>query len=374
MSYRKGMVNKERLTNLLIDLCKTDSASRNERLMADKVKGMLTELGFVLHEDDAAAKLGGNTGNLYARLEGTAPGEPILFCAHLDRVTPGLGIQPRIENGALVSDGSTILGSDDAAGLSAILEAVRVVKEQNLPHPTVELCLTVCEELGMLGSRQVDTSWFQSKIGFALDADQPVGEITIKAPNKATFTATFHGKASHAGLAPEKGISAIQMAGVALSRMKLLRIDEETTANIGTISAEGRINIVPGTCTIAGEARSLDEDKLQAQVAGMREAMESAAREFGGKVEIDLVWANTGLHLGPESPSVARAARAAKLIGVEPKFVSVGGCSDASILSRMGLETTVLSMGFEEVHSVRERMPLDQLEAVTEWALAIIAG
>lgn len=372
MTYRKGMVNKERLTNQLIDLCKTDSASRNERLMADKMKAMLTELGFVVHEDDAAAKVGGNTGNLYCRLEGTAPGEPVLFCAHLDRVTPGLGIQPRIENGALVSDGTTILAADDAAGLSAILEAVRVLKENNLPHPTIELCLSVCEEMSMLGSRQVDISWFQSKMGFALDADQPVGEITIKAPNKATFTATFHGKTAHAGLAPETGISAIQMAGVALSRMKLLRIDEETTANIGTISTEGRVNIVPGTCVITGEARSLDEDKLQAQVAGMREAMESAAREFGGKVDIDLVWANTGLHLTPESPSVARAARAAKKMGVEPKCVAVGGCSDASILSQKGLETTVLSMGFEAVHSTAERMPLDQLEAVAEWALAII--
>lgn len=372
MTYRKGMVNRERLTNLLIDLCKTDSASRNERLMADKMTAMLTELGFLVHEDDAAAQLGGNTGNLYARLEGTAPGEPVLFCAHLDRVTPGLGIQPRIENGALVSDGTTILGADDAAGLSAILEAVRVLQEQNLPHPTIELCLTVCEELSMLGSRLVDTAWFQSKIGFALDADQPVGEITIKAPNKATFTATFTGKAAHAGLAPEKGISAVQMAAAAISRMKLLRIDEETTANIGSISAEGRVNIVPETCTITGETRSLDEDKLQAQVAHMRDAMESAAAEFGGSVKIDLVFANTGLHLSPESPSVQRAARAARKIGVEPKCVAVGGCSDASILYQKGLETTVLSMGFEEVHSVRERMPLDQLEAVTEWALAII--
>lgn len=372
MTYRKGMVNAERLTNQLIDLCRTDSASRNERLMADKMKALLTDLGFTVREDDAGEKLGGNTGNLYARLEGTAPGEPVLFCAHLDRVTPGLGIQPRIENGAVVSDGTTILGADDAAGLAAILEAVRVIRERNLPHPTVELCLTVCEELSMLGSRQVDVSWFRSRIGFALDADQPVGEITIKAPNKATFTATFTGRASHAGLSPEKGISAVQIAAVAISRMRLLRIDEETTANIGSISAEGRVNIVPETCTITGETRSLNEEKLQAQIAHMRECMESAAAEFGGSVKIDLVVANTGLHLTPESPSVQRAARAARKIGVEPKCVAVGGNSDASILYQKGLETTVLSMGFEEVHSVRERMPLDQLEAVAEWALAII--
>jgi len=245
MAYTKGFVNQERITALLMDLCATDSGSRNERLMADKLKPMLMELGFAVREDDAGSKVGGNAGNLYGRLEGTAPGEPLLFSAHMDRVTPGLGVKPRLEGGAIVSDGTTILGSDDAAGIAAVLEAVRVLKERNLPYPTIEVGFTIGEEVGLLGARYLDYAWFSSKLGFALDSGGKVGEIVVKAPSQAKVNVTFRGKAAHAGVAPEKGVSAIQIAAVAISRMKLLRIDSETTDHIGPISTDGPTKIMP---------------------------------------------------------------------------------------------------------------------------------
>ncbi|MFZ5813883.1 MAG: M20/M25/M40 family metallo-hydrolase [Bacillota bacterium] len=374
MAYSKGMVNRERLTALLIELCATDSGSRRERQMADKLKAILADLGFLVMEDEAGEKVGGDAGNLYGRLQGTGDGEPLLFSSHMDRVTPGFGVKPRIEGNYLVSDGSTILGADDAAGLAAIIEAVKVLKERNLPHPTIEVAFTICEEVGLLGAKHLDETWFLSKLGFVLDSSGPVGEITVRAPNSAKISATFQGRAAHAGVAPEKGISAVQMAALAISRMKLLRVDEETTANIGSLVAEGPTNIVPERCTLMGETRSLNQEKLEAQIAHMTGAMEAAARELGGEVSIEVTRSYTGINLTADSPAVARAMRAAELIGAKPSLASSGGGSDANILNGKGIQTAVLGVGYEEIHSTQERMPLDQLEALAEWTLAVILG
>ncbi|HYG60582.1 MAG TPA: M20/M25/M40 family metallo-hydrolase [Symbiobacteriaceae bacterium] len=372
MAYTKGLVNRERVTSLLMELCATDSGSRNERQMADRLKPILAELGFAVQEDAAGSQVGGNAGNLYARLEGTAPGEAILFSSHMDRVTPGLGVKPRIEGDAIVSDGTTILGADDAAGLAAVIEAVQVLQEHNLPHPTIELGWTICEEVGLLGARNMDYSWFTSRLGFALDSGGQVGEIVVKAPSQAKVNATFRGKAAHAGVAPEKGVSAIQIAAVAISRMQLLRIDPETTANIGSIIAEGPTNIVPETCKIVAEARSLDQEKLETQVAEMIAAMERAAEELGGKVEYEVLRSYAAFNLSPESAPVKRAATAAELIGARVVITATGGGSDANIFNGNGIPMAVLGVGYEEIHSTRERMPIDQLVQLSEWALAIL--
>lgn len=374
MAYEKGLVNRERLTNLLLELCATDTGSRKERPMADKLKGLLSELGFTVHEDDAGAKVGGDAGNLYGRLEGTGSGEPLFFSSHMDRVTPSTGVKPRIAGDAVVSDGTTVLGADDAAGLATILESVRVLKERNLPHPTIEVAFTIGEESGLLGVRHVDASWFKAKIGFVPDSSDKVGEIVVKAPSQAKIYATFKGKASHAGVAPEKGISAIQMASHAIAKMNLLRIDEETTANIGSIITEGPTNIVPETCKIAAEARSIIQEKLEAQIAAMTKAMEEAASQFGGSVEIEVVHSYTAINLSAESKPVQMAMAAAKQIGVTPGLTASGGGSDANIFNGKGIATAVLGVGYEEIHSTRERMPLSQLHSLAEWILAIILG
>lgn len=374
MTYTKGMVNRDRIVQLLMDLCATDSNSRQERLMADKLKPILQELGFDVHEDEAGAKVGGNAGNLYARLPGTAQGEPLLFSSHMDRVTPGMGVKPSIRDGAIVSDGTTILGADDAAGLAAVLEAVRVLKERNLPYPTIELGWTICEEVGLLGARNLDYSWFTSRLGFALDSGGKVGEIVVKAPSQAKVNATFHGKAAHAGVSPEKGISAIQIAAVAISRMKLLRIDPETTANIGSISAEGPTNIVPETCKIVAEARSLVQEKLEQQVADMVDAMEAAAAELGGRVDVEVLRSYAAFNLSPDAAPVKRASAAAGKIGAPVSVTSTGGGSDANIFNQNGIAMAVLGVGYEDIHSTRERMPIDQLVDLAEWTLAIIQG
>lgn len=366
------MINKDRLHSRFMELCAIDSEPTGERLAADRLIELLTDLGFDVTEDDAGGKIGGTAGNLVARLPGSVPSEPLLFSCHLDRVTPGVGVQPRIEGNCIVSDGSTVLGADDAAGLSALLEGITTVRERGLPYPALELVLSVAEELALLGCRHFDTGQISSRTGFVLDAAGKVGEIVIQAPEQVKFQAVFHGRSAHAGFAPEQGVSAIQVAGVAISRMRLLRIDPETTANIGSISAIGPTNIISDRCELQGEVRSLDPAKLQDQIADLRRAMQSAAAEFGATVEITLQPCYPSYSVEEDAAPALRAARAARRMGVETRYTSSGGGSDANIFNNRGIPTVVLSCGYENAHTTGERMPLEQLELLAEWVLAII--
>lgn len=371
---RGRMIDTDRLYSIFMELCAVDSEPLGERLMADRMTVQLQALGFTVTEDDTGGKIGGNAGNLYARLAGTAPGEPLLFSCHLDRVVPGVGVKPRIEGDAIVSDGSTVLGADDAAGLAALLEAVTALQESGSLYPAIEVVLTVAEELALVGSSHFDLSPVVSRIGFVLDAGGPVGGIVVRAPQQYKFTAQFHGRSAHAGIAPEQGISAIQMAALAISRMELLRIDEETTANIGSISAVGPTNIVPERCELRGEVRSLDPAKVQFQLARLTEVIETAANESGGTVTVTTTPCYPALRLNETCEPAQRAARAAERIGVPVRFSGSGGGSDANYFNERGVPTVVLCCGYEKVHTTAERMPLDQLALLAGWVTEIIAG
>ncbi|BCS53618.1 M20/M25/M40 family metallo-hydrolase [Geobacter sp. SVR] len=366
------MINKERLYSSFMELCAIDSEPTRERLMADRLTDLLSGLGFIVTEDDAGQKIGGNAGNLMARLAGTGPGEPLLFSCHLDRVVPGTGVKPRIEGDFIVSDGTTVLGADDAAGLAAILEGVTTLRERKLPHPPIELVLTVAEELALAGSPHFDTDQITAGYGFVLDASGRVGEIVTQAPEQVKFKAVFHGRSTHAGAAPEQGSSAIQMAGVAISRMQLLRIDQETTANIGSISSVGPTNIVPDRCELEGEVRSLEPAKVRAQVAAVTNALESAAAEYGSTVDITVVPCYPAYRLAEDAAPVQRAARAARRIGVPVRFKPTGGGSDANIFNHKGITSVVLSCGYGKPHTTEERIALEQLALLAEWVVAII--
>lgn len=365
-------VNEQRLVGLLVELTATDSGSRQERLMADKVRQKLEQLGFTVEEDDAGAKVGGNAGNLKGRLKGTAPGPAILFSAHLDRVANGFGVKPQVRDGAVYSDGSTILGADDAAGIAAVLEAVQVLKENNLPYPTIEVAFTVCEEVGLLGAKELDAAWFTAAVGYALDGSGAVGTAYTRAPSQARLEATVFGRSAHAGVAPEQGINAIQVAGRALAAMPLGRIDAETTANIGIIQGGQATNIVPDTCKLTGEARSLDEEKLKAQLEAMQRAIEQACQEAGARAEVTIRPSYTSSRLTPEMPVVIRFEKACARLGLTPSLQATGGGSDANILNGKGLPTLVLGIGYEQIHSTQEYMPIAQLVQAAEMALALV--
>ncbi|MGE5140747.1 MAG: M20/M25/M40 family metallo-hydrolase, partial [Rudaea sp.] len=256
------MINQDRLVNTFLDLVRIDSPSGSEGEAAQYVAGVLRELGLEPRIDEM--------GNVTARLEGK--GKPLLLSAHMDNVEPGRGITPVIENGDIKSDGKTVLGADDLAGVAAILEGLRSLIEDQAEHIPLELAITTQEEVGLAGAKGLDLEQFKAKEGVVLDSGGAVGKITISAPTHNELDATITGKAAHSGSSPEKGIDAIRIAAEAITHMKLGRIDKETTANIGMIRGGTARNAVPEQVDLTGEARSRNPKKAERQIKAMKQA------------------------------------------------------------------------------------------------------
>lgn len=366
-------VNQQRLLDEFLELVQIDAATKDERLIADALKPKLEALGFSVTEDDTGAKIGGNTGNLIATLDGNKDAPALLFCAHMDRVEPGRGIKPVVEGGMVKSDGTTILASDDVAGIAAILEAVRVVQEQQIPHGRLEILFTVAEEGGLYGAKSLAPDMLQAEAGYFLDSGGPVGTIVVQAPAQKNVTVTIHGKAAHAGVAPEQGISAILVAAEALTKMKLGRIDAETTANFGVIQGGTATNIIPDRVDLKGEARSLVQEKLERQAEHMVEVIENTCAAHGVTADIVVGDSYGSFRLTEDDYVVKLAVQAAKALGLEPRLESTGGGSDANIINGYGVPSVILGMGYTNVHTTSEAIPVDQLNAAAQFVLQIIA-
>ncbi|WP_409178570.1 M20/M25/M40 family metallo-hydrolase [Brevibacillus fortis] len=366
-------INQERLLNEFLELVQIDSETKNEAEINKVLKEKLIAMGFTVEEDDAAAKTGHGANNLIATLEGTGKGPVILFSSHMDTVVPGNGIKPQIRDGYIYSDGTTILGADDKAGIAAIFEGIRSMKEQNLPHPTIQVVLTVGEESGLVGSRAMDSSLLKAEMGFILDSEGPVGKITVAGAGQYRIVTKIHGKAAHAGVNPEDGISAITVASKAISRMPLGRIDADTTANIGRFEGGKAYNIVTDYVEIWSEARSLVMDKLEAQVKKMTTAFEEVAAEMGATCENDVIFMYHGYKFNEETPVVQKAIAAVKRVERNPELVASGGGSDGNVFNGYNVPSVNFAIGYEEIHTKNERMPIAELNKAAELVLAVIA-
>ncbi|RAP76460.1 M20/M25/M40 family metallo-hydrolase [Paenibacillus montanisoli] len=370
------MINNQRLIDEFMELVQVDSETKHEREICDVLTGKLKELGFSVEEDDAASITGHGAGNLIAMLEANGKeGAPVIFfTSHMDTVVPGKGIKPRLDaDGYIRSDGTTILGSDDKAGIAAMFEAIKVIKEQNLPHGPIQLVITVGEESGLVGAAALDSKKLKAKFGYALDSNGPIGDIAVAAPSQAKITIKIHGKSAHAGVNPEDGISAIQVAGKAISRMTLGRIDHETTANIGRFEGGGATNIVCDFVKLDAEARSIVQEKLDKQVESMREAVMAVASEFGAKAEFEskLIYPAFNFTDGDEVVELAKAAIVK--MGRTPKLFHSGGGSDANIFNGHGVPTVNLAIGYEHIHTTNEQIKADDLVKTAELVVEIIA-
>jgi tripeptide aminopeptidase len=362
------------VVDYFMSLVQIDSESRSERAFAEKVAADLRELGAEVWFDTASASTGGDTGNLQARFPGT--GAPLLFCAHLDTVVPGKGIKPRIEGEYIVSDGTTVLGADDKSGIAEIVSGIKTVLESGKPHPPIEILFTISEEIGLLGAKYGDLSKLQSRIGYALDS-QTVGSLMVGAPSQDSIKITVHGKSSHAGVAPEKGVSAIQVAGVAISRLKLGRIDDETTCNLGLIEGGAATNIVAETVVIQGEARSHNPEKLNQLTTTICDTFSNTAKEF--KVDDFVASTESVVHREyeafymPETEHVTKlAAQALRNLGMEPCIERGGGGSDANIINRQGISMIVVGCGMQKYHTREERILVADLHTGTKLVAEII--
>jgi tripeptide aminopeptidase len=375
------MINEERIKNLLLELVRIDSVSREERDVARRIKAHCEELGAEVFIDGAGEQVGGNTGNVIARFPGTIPtAEPIMMSAHMDTVVPGRGVQPIVEGDIIRTDGSTVLGGDDKSGCSVIIETVRCLQEQNIPHAPIDAVFSICEEVGLLGAKHLDMSKVRAKYGLVFDSDDP-GFLFTRGPSADHFEVKIHGLESHAGVAPEQGISAIRIAAEAINNMRLGRIDDETTANIGVIRGGEATNIVTNLVTLKGEARSLDDAKLEAQTAHIIKCLEDAAAKYEVTVDGVTTKARVEAHVTREyhAMDVSDDSRVVKLVkgaaarmGLEVKTLASGGGCDANIFNRRGIECANLGTGMRAIHTVKEWLDVKDMYASAEMTLEIM--
>lgn len=341
--------------------------------MAARCAEELRSLGFSVRFDDSAAHTGSDTGNLIAYAEGTRPGH-IVLSAHMDTVQPCVGIEPVVVDGVLCSAGDTILSADDKAGIAAILEGLRRTIESDAPRPDITVVFTTCEELSLLGVGALAADAMPSGAPcYVLDADGAPGTVIVGSPGHYTLHASFTGRAAHAGVEPEAGVSAILMAAAALDSMPIGRIDEVTTANIGLIEGGREVNIVADACAIAGECRSLYRDRADAQRDAMTEAIEKAAARFGGTVDVEWRVDYDAVLYEEDNELVQGIARAARAAGLEPRFLYSGGGADANVLVSRGVRAVTLGVGMTNFHSVDEHITVADLEDSARLVEALIA-
>ena len=367
------MVNEKRLVESFVELVKIDSVSREEKKIADFLVKKLKDLGLKVIVDQAGEKVKSNSGNIIARLKGNIKkATPIMFSAHMDTVVPGKNIKPICEGDKILSSGKTILGADDKAAIAALLEALHIIKENNISCGDIEIVFSVCEEIGLKGAKNLDIFSLNAQMGFILDAGGQVGNIITAAPSQNSLQIIIYGKSAHAGSNPEEGINAIQVAGFALSRMKLGRIDEETTANIGVISGGKATNIVPDKVTLQGEVRSRNEEKLEKYTEQLKKITEDTAQEFKAKADVKINREFSCYNLSPDDQVVKISMKAAKDMGLHTELCPSGGGSDANVFNQKGFPSVVLAIGMEKVHTVDEYILVKNLINTVKYVLSII--
>lgn len=356
----------------MAELCAIPSPSRDEGRIAQVVRDILADLGASVTEDDAGAAIPAGCGNIVARFPATAPGRPIALCAHLDTVPNHGPIDVVVRDGHLTNANDDILGGDDKAAVAAVIEAVRRVLDEGIPHPGIELVFTPCEEIGLRGAAHLDPSTIRAETIFVFDHTGPIGGIVTRAPSLRKVDATFVGRTAHAGIEPEKGRSAITAAARAVSRMSLGRIDEGSTANIGTISGGTATNVVAERCHITAEARSLDDGILSQQVMGILDALTWAATESEVDLETTVVTEFTGYRIPPSDPGLAIARRALTACGFTPHDVTTGGGSDTNAFRANGISSINLCNDMIDVHTGSERIAVTSIERAVDVAVALI--
>ena len=367
--------NKERILSRLMEMIQIDSVSYKEGPMTDYLQKYFEDRGYEVYRDQAGKAVGGDhSGNLLIHIPGTMEGESICLNAHQDTVEPGIGIVPVLEDGKLKSSGDTILAADDKSGIAIMLELLEVLKETGTPHRDMYYLFTICEESGMYGAKNFDYSKIPTKNIFSLDGAGNLGFILKSGAGKDVLTITFHGKSAHGGIEPEKGINAINVAALAISKVKFGRIDPETTSNIGRIEGGAATNIVTDKVTFTCEVRSHSQAQIEAQVQKIMDACQEAAAEFGATVDIDV-----DHFCPPHKPDMdgfltKATVRALELEGITPEYHISNGSGDSNIFSGHGFDCSGISTGMFNVHTTDEYLDLAVFEQAFNVTWRIVTG
>ncbi len=377
-----ALVDRERLAHTFMRLCEIDSPSRSEGVVAAYLRELFLELGATAVIEDGSAMLtGADCGNLLVRFPGTDPkGQPLFFACHMDTVQPGVGVEVQRLDDLFTSRGETVLGGDDKSGIAALIELIRVLQEEGAAYGPIELLLTTCEEIGLLGAKAFDCGQIRAAYGYALDSTG-IDRVIIGAPAANKLKVQVRGIAAHAGLNPEQGISALCLAAKAIGELRLGRLDEQSTANFGLIRGGVATNIIPDLIILEGEVRSHSPEKLAAYTREIEEvfvqvvngwmspddlALARPVLEFSAEAEYPVMRLDVG------TPVLERLRRAGEILDRPLDFCMAGGGSDANIFNSHGLATAIVATGMDKVHTTDECLALDDLVSLTELLHAIV--
>ncbi len=361
-------VNGDRLIATFLDLVKIPSPSWKEHALIGYITGILKGLGIAYELFPC-----GESFNLLARMEGTLPGKPgIALSCHMDTVAPCENVKPLATKSRITSDGATVLGSDDKAAVAAFIEAMRVLRESGIEHGPLEFLFSCAEELGLYGIKGFDLSNMKSRFAFVFDSGGRVGRVILEAPYHTTIEVLIKGKAAHAGMEPENGISAIRVLSDILASIPHGRIDAKTTANIGLITGGKATNIVAEEAWAKIEVRSLDRKRVAAVEAKIIAMVKNKAKKAGARAQISRRLEYAGFSLKRTSAVVRRATNALMSIGAKPVYESSGGGSDTNIINRAGIKAVNLSVGMMQVHTTREYILIKDLVDSARLALALV--
>jgi tripeptide aminopeptidase len=352
-------------------LASLNSPSRREAPVAAYLVNRLREMGLTPEVDASAPRSGSDTGNIIVRMPGNAAGATVLLCAHMDTVGPTEGMVPILRDGVITSNGETVLGADDKAGIAIILAALSELCSDDAPHGPIEVVFTVQEEVGLFGATYLAAE-LQADFGYILDGDGPVGNIANQAPSKVDLDFVLEGRAAHAGICPEAGINAIVTAAKAIARLRNGRIDAHTTSNVGVISGGKARNIVPDRAEVAVEVRSTDPAKLEREVQSVLDAFTEEAAASGARLVVRREDPFATFTVDETQPVVANAFRAARSIGIEPRLWTSGGGMDANVFNSRGLACVGLGIGGENAHSPQERIAVTQMETGVAFLKALL--
>ncbi|MEG0068998.1 M20/M25/M40 family metallo-hydrolase [Cetobacterium sp.] len=367
------MVQENRIVKNFLEMVKISSPSKNERAIGDYLINVLKELGLEVTEDNAGEINGGNCGNIIGVLKAEGK-KKYLFSAHMDTVVPCEKINPIVENGIIKSDGTSVLGGDDKGGIAAIIEMLQVIKENKLDHPEIVVVFSMAEEIGLLGSKAFEIEKYSIDYGFILDSSGKPGKIITKAPSAARGKLTIVGKPAHAGISPENGINALTVAAHAITKIKLGRVDAETTSNIGVVSGGQATNIVMPTVELDYEARSLSNEKLNLLLEETFEIFEKVCKEFGATFENKVNVEYPGFALDDNEKVIEIVMDACKKIDLKGETASSGGGSDTNIYNSKGIPSVNLAVGMTKVHTLEEYIEIKDLVDLSKMLVEIIKG
>ncbi len=359
-------INEKRLVDTFLDLVKISSPSWKELPVIEYIEKSTAFPGVEAMRYPCGASF-----NLLVRVEGTRKGAPVLFSCHTDTVKPCENVRPLLKGGKITSDGTTVLGGDDKAAVAVFVETIRALKEGDASFGPMEFLFSCAEELGLHGVKGFDFSVLKSRLAFVFDSGGDIGKIILKAPYHMSYGVTVKGKPAHAGMEPEKGISAVRVLGEMISAIPHGRIDRETTVNVGTVAGGRATNIVAELAEMAMEARSIDRKKLQNIDAKITGIIKAAAKKRGAKVKIAKTLEYSGFSLGKNDRVVKILAGAMESIGINPSYEVSGGGSDTNVINRAGIKAVNTSIGMRNVHTKKEYILIKDLVLAARLVRAI---